>query len=72
MRFSNLSRHLIINNMNEHLETLLYKLRQLYTQGKEIGLSLEEAVIYGTDYADEWPTEEFDKSSEQEDQHGES
>ena len=70
MRFSNLSRHLIINNMNEHLETLLYKLRQLYTQGKEIGLSLEEAVIYGTDYADEWPTEEFDKSSEQEDQDG--
>lgn len=58
--------------MNEHYETLLDKLRQLYTQGKEIGLSLEEAVIYGTDYADEWPTEEFDKSSEQEDQHGES
>ncbi|WP_346066750.1 hypothetical protein [Sphingobacterium siyangense] len=46
------------------------KLRQLYIQGKEIGLSLEEAVIYGTDYADEWPREEFDKSSEQEDQDG--
>ncbi|WP_343556298.1 hypothetical protein [Sphingobacterium sp.] len=58
--------------MNEHFETLLGKLRQLYTQGKEIGLSLEEAVIYGTDYADEWHTEEFEKSSEQEDKHGES
>jgi hypothetical protein len=56
--------------MEEHFETLMRKLRQLYNQGKEIGLSLEEAVIYGTDYADEWSTEEFDKSSEQEDQDG--
>ncbi|WP_157698405.1 MULTISPECIES: hypothetical protein [Sphingobacterium] len=56
--------------MEEHFETLMGKLRQLYTQGKEIGLSLEEAVIYGTDYADEWPMEEFDKSSQQEDQDG--
>ncbi|GAA0881829.1 hypothetical protein GCM10009120_04250 [Sphingobacterium siyangense subsp. cladoniae] len=56
--------------MEEHFETLMGKLRQLYIQGKEIGLSLEEAVIYGTDYADEWPREEFDKSSEQEDQDG--
>lgn len=56
--------------MEEHFETLMGKLRQLYTQGKEIGLSLEEAVIYGTDHADEWPKEEFDKSSEQEDQDG--
>lgn len=58
--------------MEEHFETLMAKLCELYAQGQEIGLSLEEAVIYGIDYADEWPREEFDKSSGQEDQHGES
>ncbi|WP_175991981.1 hypothetical protein [Sphingobacterium sp. CZ-UAM] len=39
--------------MENTFDTLWYKLRELYNQGKEIELSLEESIIYGIDYSDE-------------------
>ncbi|MGF7028541.1 hypothetical protein [Sphingobacterium siyangense] len=51
--------------MENTFDTLWNKLSELYTHGKEIGLSLEESVIYGVEYSDEWP---FDDDSPFEDQ----
>jgi hypothetical protein len=63
---------MIMNNRTDHCNSLYDKLSELYEEGKIIGLSLEEAVIYGIDYADEWPLDESDNFMEEEDHHGES
>lgn len=55
--------------MEHHVNTLIGKLEELYAEGIEIGLSLEESVIYGIDYADEFPADESDDFIE-EDNHG--
>jgi hypothetical protein len=61
-----------MNNRTDHFNTLFNKLSELYEEGKVIGLSLEEAVIYGIDYADQWPPDESDSFMEEEDHHGKS
>lgn len=49
--------------MDNTFRSLDKKLR-LLSEGEQIGLSPEEAAIYGIDYADEWPLEEDDEQGE--------
>lgn len=56
--------------MENTFDTLWGKLRELYTQGKEIELSLEESIIYGIEYADEWSFDDDGQLEQEEDYNG--
>jgi hypothetical protein len=48
------------DNRNRHLGALERKL-QLIAEGQELDLTPEEALIYGVDYADEFPEDTDDR-----------
>ncbi|MGF7028684.1 MULTISPECIES: hypothetical protein [Sphingobacterium] len=53
--------------MNKSFESLNEKLRIL-KEGEEIGLTPEEAVIYGISYGDEFPFDEENNEEGEEDE----
>ncbi|WP_313157076.1 hypothetical protein [Sphingobacterium multivorum] len=53
--------------MNKSFESLNEKLRIL-KEGEEIGLTPEEAVIYGISYSDEFPFDEENSKEGEEDE----
>ena len=56
--------------MKNPTETLWYKLRDLYNQGNEIELTMEESIIYSIEYADEWPFDDENQSKQEVDYNG--
>lgn len=53
--------------MDYHLRTLQRKLDVL-AGGEEIGLTPQEAAVYGVDYADEWTDENESPEVDQDEQ----
>lgn len=51
--------------MNYHFISLQQKL-SILASGEDIGLTPQEAAIYGVDYADEWPEDESPEVDEYE------
>lgn len=51
--------------MDYHLKSLEEKLNIL-ASGEEIGLTPEEAAVYGIEYVDTWPEEESEEEDEYE------
>lgn len=51
--------------MDYHLRSLQQKL-SILASGEDIGLTPQEAAIYGVDYADEWPEDESPEVDEYE------
>ena len=50
-------------NKNQTMQTLGYKL-QLLADGEDQELTAAEAAVYGADYADELPEDEFRREAE--------
>lgn len=53
--------------MNNSFESLNRKLR-LLAEGEEIGLTPEEAIIYGVSYGDEFPFEDENREEGEDDE----
>ena len=51
--------------MDYHLRSLQQKL-SILASGEDIGLTPQEAAIYGVEYADEWPDDESPEVDEYE------
>jgi len=51
--------------MDYHLRSLQQKL-SILASGEDIGLTPQEAAIYGVEYADEWPDDESQEVDEYE------
>ncbi|MGJ1197331.1 hypothetical protein ACR777_14975 [Sphingobacterium spiritivorum] len=51
--------------MDYHLRSLQQKL-SILASGEDIGLTPQEAAIYGVEYADEWPEDESPEVGEYE------
>ncbi|MCT1530208.1 MULTISPECIES: hypothetical protein [Sphingobacterium] len=51
--------------MDYHLRSLQQKL-SILASGEDIGLTPQEAAIYGVEYADEWPEDESPEVDEYE------
>ncbi|MEC3879111.1 MULTISPECIES: hypothetical protein [Parapedobacter] len=51
--------------MDYHLRSLQQKL-SILASGEDIGITPQEAAIYGVEYADEWPEDESPEVDEYE------